>query len=132
MFLLGITLLENLLAYLVFCSEVMVVFVTATARVVANNAMERILPTRVRSDSAMRTDGTGSNPALTLFRDRVFVQLGPGRIVNGTLTTEGSITVSGAVFIVAEFLGKFVVASTNWCWGMKVGVHYSLADILAC
>ena len=85
--------------------EVVVVFVTATARVVANNAVERILSTRVRSDNTMRTDGTGPNPALTLFRDRVFVQLGSGRVVNGTLTTEGSITVSGAVFIVAEFLG---------------------------
>jgi hypothetical protein len=105
MFLLGTTLFENLLAYLVFFGEVVVVFVTATARVVANNAMECILPTRVRSDSAMRTDGTGSNPALTLFRDRVFVQLGSGGVVNGALTTEGSITVGGAVFIVAEFLG---------------------------
>jgi len=115
-----------------FGGEVVVIFVTASAIVVADNAVERIMPTLVRSDNAMRTNGTRSNPSLNLLCDRVFVQLGSGGVVNGTLTTEGSITVRGVVRIVAEFLGKLVITSTNGYWAMKVGVHHGLADLLAC
>ena len=84
--------------------EVVVVLVTPTCLVVANNAVEGIVPTLARSDNAMSTDGTCSNPALTLRLDRIFLQPCSGGVINGLFTTNGSIRVRSAVRIVAEGL----------------------------
>jgi len=111
--------------------EVVIIVVTAASSVMANNTVERVVSTLVGGDNTRRTNRTRSNPALTLFGDWVFIQPRSGGVINGTLITEGSIAVGGAIRVVAEFLGELVVASTDGYWLVEMRVHDCLADFLA-